>query len=191
MMRAMPRVQPFDRLATYDDLVAVPDSMVAEIVNGELHASPRPAPRHARAGSSLGVLVGGPFDLGRGGPGGWCVLYEPELHLGRDVLVPDWAGWRRSRMPSLPETAYFPLAPDWVCEIVSPSTASLDRVKKLTIYAREQVAYAWIIDPDPRTLEVLRLDAGRWTILATHSGDEVVRAEPFAELALELAALWA
>ena len=94
-------------------------------------------------------------------------------------------------MPSLPETAYFPLAPDWVCEIVSPSTASLDRAKKLAIYAREQVAYAWVIDPDARTLEVLRLDAGRWTILATHSGDEVVRAEPFAELELELAALWA
>ena len=190
-MSAMPRVQPFDRPATYDDLMKVPDIMVAEIVDGELHASPRPAPRHARAGSSLGVLVGAPFDLGRGGPGGWCILYEPELHLGRDVLVPDWAGWRRSRMPKLPDTAYFPLAPDWVCEIVSPSTASLDRVKKLAIYARERVAYAWIIDPDPRTLEVLRLDAGRWTILATHSGDEVVRAEPFGELELELAALWA
>lgn len=190
-MSAMPRVAPFDRPATYEDLMKVPDIMVAEIVDGELHASPRPAPRHARAGSSLGVLVGGPFDLGRGGPGGWCILYEPELHLGRDVLVPDWAGWRRSRMPSLPDTAYFPLAPDWVCEIVSPSTASLDRVKKLAIYAREQVAYVWIIDPDPRTLEVLRLEGGRWTILATHTGDEVVRAEPFAELELELAALWA
>jgi Uma2 family endonuclease len=191
MMRTMPRVAPFDRPATYDDLMAVPDIMVAEIVDGELHASPRPAPRHARAGASLGGELVPPFDRGRGGPGGWCILYEPELHLGRDVLVPDWAGWRRSRMPSLPNTAYFPLAPDWVCEIVSPSTASLDRVKKLAIYAREQVGYSWIIDPDPRTLEVLRLDAGRWTILGTHTDNEVVRAEPFAELELELAALWA
>jgi Uma2 family endonuclease len=191
MMRTMPRVAPFDRPATYDDLMAVPDIMVAEIVDGELHASPRPAPRHARAGASLGGELVPPFDRGRGGPGGWCILYEPELHLGRDVLVPDWAGWRRSRMPSLPNTAYFPLAPDWVCEIVSPSTASLDRVKKLAIYAREQVGYAWIIDPDPRTLEVLRLDAGRWTILGTHTDNEVVGAEPFAELELELAALWA
>jgi Uma2 family endonuclease len=190
MMKAMPRVPPFDRPATYDDLLAVPDIKVAEIVDGELHASPRPAPRHARAGASLGGNLVPPFDHGRGGPGGWWILYEPELHLGRDVLVPDWAGWRRSRMPSLPDTAYFPLAPDWVCEIVSPSTASLDRVKKLAIYAREKVAYAWIIDPDPRTLEVLRLDAGRWTILATHAGDEVVRAEPFAEVELELALLW-
>ena len=187
----MPRVAPFDRPATYDDLMKVPDIMVAEIVDGELHASPRPAPRHARAGSSLGGDLVPPFDHGRGGPGGWWILYEPELHFGRNVLVPDWAGWRRSRMPSLPDTAYFSLAPDWVCEIVSPSTARLDRAKKLAIYAREQVAYAWIIDPDPRTLEVLRLDGGRWTILATHSGDEIVRAEPFGDLELELAALWA
>ena len=93
-------------------------------------------------------------------------------------------------MPSLPETAYFPLAPDWICEVLSPSTASLDRVKKLDIYAREGVSHAWLIDPDARTLEVLRLESGRWTILATHAGAEVVRAEPFADIDLELAALW-
>jgi Uma2 family endonuclease len=191
MMQPMPRVPPLDRPATYEDLVKVPDICVAEIVDGELHVSPRPAPRHARAGSSLGVLVGGPYDSGRGGPGGWWILDEPELHLGRDVLVPDLAGWRRARMPRLPDTAYFPLAPDWVCEILSPSTASLDRVKKLTIYARERVAHAWLIDPVARTLEVLRLEAGRWTILATHTGSEVVRADPFAEIELELESLWA
>jgi len=191
MMQPMPRVPPLDRPATYEDLVKVPDICVAEIVDGELHVSPRPAPRHARAGSSLGVLVGGPYDSGRGGPGGWWILDEPELHLGRDVLVPDLAGWRRARMPRLPDTAYFPLAPDWVCEILSPSTASLDRVKKLTIYAREQVAHAWLIDPVARTLEVLRVEAGRWTILATHTGSEVVRADPFAEIELELESLWA
>ncbi len=93
-------------------------------------------------------------------------------------------------MPRLPDTAYFPLAPDWVCEILSPSTASLDRVKKLAIYAREAVAHAWLIDPEARTLEVLRLESGRWTILATHAGNEVVRAEPFAEIDIELALLW-
>ena len=191
MMQPMPRVPPLDRPATYEDLVKVPDICVAEIVDGELHVSPRPAPRHARAGSSLGVLVGGPYDSGRGGPGGWWILDEPELHLGRDVLVPDLAGWRRARMPRLPDTAYFPLAPDWVCEILSPSTASLDRVKKLTIYARERVAHAWLIDPVARTLEVLRLEAGRWTILATHTSSEVVRADPFAEIELELESLWA
>jgi len=191
MMQPMPRVPPLDRPATYEDLVKVPDICVAEIVDGELHVSPRPAPRHAVAGSSLGVLVGGPYQHGRGGPGGWWILGEPELHLGRDVLVPDLAGWRRARMPRMPSTAYFPLAPDWVCEVLSPSTASLDRVKKLTIYAREQVAHAWLIDPVARTLEVLRLEAGRWTILATHTGSDVVRADPFAEIELELESLWA
>ena len=191
MMQPMPRVPPLDRPATYEDLVKVPDICVAEIVDGELHVSPRPAPRHAVAGSSLGVLVGGPYQHGRGGPGGWWILGEPELHLGRDALVPDLAGWRRARMPRMPSTAYFPLAPDWVCEILSPSTASLDRVKKLTIYAREQVGHAWLIDPVARTLEVLRLEAGRWTILATHTGSDVVRADPFAEIELELESLWA
>jgi Uma2 family endonuclease len=191
MMQPMPRVPPFDRPATYEDLVALPDTFVAEIVNGELHASPRPAPRHARAGAALGVRIGGPYDHGLRGPGGWWILYEPELHLARDVVVPDWAGWRRSRMPHLPETAYFPLAPDWVCEILSPSTSSLDRVQKLAIYAREQVAHMWLIDPSARTLEVLHLDEGRWTILATHAGTEVVRAEPFADTELELTSLWA
>jgi Uma2 family endonuclease len=177
-------------VATYDDLMKIPDIMVAEIVDGELHASPRPAPPHANAGSLIGGTLVLPFHLGRGGPGGWWILYEPELHLGRDVVVPDWAGWRRPRMPKLPETAYFPLAPDWVCEILSPSTASLDRVKKLTIYGREQVGHAWLIDPLARTLEVLGLTSGRWSLLATHAGTDVVRAEPFTEIALDLSDLW-
>jgi Uma2 family endonuclease len=191
MMQPMPRVPPYDRPATYEDLVALPDGLVAEIVGGELHASPRPAPRHALAGSAVGGRLVQPYQDGAGGPGGWWILDEPELHLGRDVLVPDLGGWRRSRLPQLPETAYFPLAPDWICEVLSPSTAQLDRVKKLAIYARERVAHAWLIDPLARTLEVLRLEEGRWVILGTHAGSEVVRAEPFAETDLSLAALWA
>ena len=191
MMQPMPHVPPFDRPATYEDLAALPDTVVAEIVNGELHASPRPAPPHTRAASSLGVRLGGPFDHGIGGPGGWWILLEPELHLAGDVLVPDWAGWRRGRMPHLPKSAYFPLAPDWICEVLSPSTSRLDRAQKLAIYAREGVGHAWLVDPDAGTLEVLRLEHGRWSILATHAGNEVVRAEPFAEVPLELRALWA
>jgi Uma2 family endonuclease len=189
-MQPMPRVPPFDRPATYDDLVALPDNLVAEIVGGELHASPRPAPKHARAYAVLGRRIGGPFDDGVGGPGGWWILDEPELHLGRDVLVPDLAGWRRTRMSALPNTAYFPLAPDWICEILSPSTAQLDRAKKLAIYARERVAHAWLVDPIARTLEVLRLENGRWLILATHVGSEIVRAEPFDQIELDLGSLW-
>ena len=190
MMPSMPRVPPFDRPATYEDLAALPDIVVAEILDGELYSSPRPAPRHAVAGSRIGPALVGPFDRGVGGPGGWWILLEPELHLGRDVVVPDWAGWRRTRMARIPETAYFPLAPDWVCEILSPSTATIDRAKKLRIYAREQVAHAWLVDPIARTLEVLRLENGRWTLLATHVGAEVVRAEPFTEIDFELASLW-
>ena len=190
-MAPMPRIPPLDRPASYDDLVKVPDIMVAEIVDGELHASPRPAPGHAHVSSSLGGVIGGPDHHGRGGPGGWWILDEPELHFGRNVLVPDLAGWRRTRLPRLPDAAYFSVFPDWVCEVLSPSTASLDRVKKLAIYAREQVGHAWLVDPAARTLEVLRLEAGRWTILATHAGADVVRAEPFADIDMELASLWA
>jgi Uma2 family endonuclease len=189
-MQPVPRVPPFDRPATYEDLILLPDIQVGEIVDGELHASPRPAPRHAEAEAAIGDVLRLPFHRGRGGPGGWLLLPEPELHLGKDVLVPDWAGWRRSRMSVVPQTAYFTVAPDWVCEVLSPSTARLDRAKKLRAYAREGVGHAWLVDPILRTLEVLRLDGGRWTLLATHDGDEVVRAEPFVEVELELASLW-
>ena len=179
------------RPATYDDLLAVPDHQVGEILAGDLHVSPRPAPRHARASSGLGAAVFGPFDAGRGGPGGWWILDEPELHLGSDVLVPDLAGWKRERMPRLPDEAFFSLAPDWVCEVLSPSTDRIDRVKKRPIYAREGVSHLWLVIPASRTLEVSRLEGGRWVLLATYAEDEVVRAEPFEAIELELALLWA
>jgi Uma2 family endonuclease len=170
--------------------VAVPEHLVAEIIDGELYTSPRPAPRHALAASRLLGLLQGPFDLGRGGSGGWRILFEPELHLAADVVVPDVAAWRRERLPYLPDEAYFPLAPDWICEVQSPSTTALDRGKKLRVYAREGVSHAWMLDPLAETLEVLRLESGRWTILATHVEREVVNAEPFHALGLELTLLW-
>jgi len=190
-MRTVPRVPPFDHPATYEDLVKLPDHLVAEIVDGELHASPRPAPRHAVAYARATRLLESAFDSGRTGPGGWWILAEPELHLEADVLVPDLAGWRRTRMPRVPETAYFPLAPDWACEILSPSTASLDRTQKLAIYAREGVGHAWLIDPIARTLEILRLEADRWRIVMTHTGEATVRAEPFDAIEFSLAEFWA
>lgn len=188
-MRGVPRVPPFDRPASYDDLVKLPDNLVAEIVQGELHASPRPAPRHAVASSTVGGILMPAFN--RLGPGGWWILDEPELHLGPDVLVPDVAGWRRERMPRIPDEAFFSLAPDWVCEILSPSTSALDRGRKLAIYAREAVRHCWLIDPLARTLEVLQLESGRWTILATHVGDAVVPVAPFEAIDLPLGTLWA
>ena len=183
--------QPLHRRATHADLAALPAHVVGEIVDGELHASPRPAAKHAAACSSLGVEIAGPFWKGRGGPGGWIILDEPELHLGADVVVPDLAGWRRTRMPELPDVAAFTLAPDWVAEVLSASTARLDRVGKLPVYAREAVAHVWLIDPVAQTLEVFKLDGARYALVLTAGGDAVVRAEPFDAIELALASLWA
>jgi Uma2 family endonuclease len=186
----MGQTAPTKRRATYEDLLKVPSHLVAEILDGELHSTPRPSPPHAAASSGVAGALHAPFDRGRGGPGGWRILFEPELHLGGDVLVPDLSAWKRERLPPLPDDAYFTLSPDWICEVVSPSTASMDRVKKLAIYARENVRHAWLIDPLARTLEVLRLENGRWTILLTASDLATVRAEPFEAIELELSFLW-
>jgi len=181
---------PAQRHATYEDLCQVPDHLIAQIIRGQLITLPRPAPRHARASSSLGDELVSPFDKGRGGPGGWWILDEPELHLGLDILVPDLAGWRRERMPVLPETAYFELAPDWLCEVLSPSTSRMDRVDKLPIYAREGVGHIWLVDPDARTLEVMALHEGHWLLLNAYKDDDEVCAAPFDAIAFSLAALW-
>lgn len=180
------------KVVSYADVIAVPDSKVAEVVDNKLYASPRPAPRHARAMSVLGGELMGPFDRGRGGPGGWIILDEPELHFEAplEVLVPDLAGWRRERMPELPETSYFTLAPDWVCEVLSPSTQLLDRSKKLPVYHREHVHHAWLIDPLARTLEIYAWRSEGYLLVATHGADTICRAEPFEAIELELRALW-
>jgi len=178
------------RPATYDDLLAVPDHLVAEILDGELHTSPRPAPRHAQTTTGLTGDLFGPFDRGRGGPGGWHILIEPELHFGDDVVVPDVAGWRRTRLVEMPAEAFFTLAPDWVCETLSPSTERIDRGKKLAIYAREGVGHLWLLNPIAETLEAYRLEQGRWLLLVTHAGDVAARVEPFDAVELELWRLW-
>src|SRR5882757_4578268 len=138
---------PAKRRATYADLLAVPNHVVAEIIAGDLITHPRPAAPHTRAASRMGALLDGPFDRGQGGPGGWVILDEPELHVHGDILVPDLAGWRRERMPEIPEAAAFELAPDWVCEVLSPGTEATDRADKMPIYAREKVAHVWLVDP--------------------------------------------
>jgi len=175
---------------TYADLLDVPPNKVGEILEGELVVSPRPASRHARAASRLGMLLGKPFDLGDDGPGGWVILVEPELHLSRDALVPDLAGWRRERMPVMPDTAVFALVPDWVCEVASPSTASIDRGAKMRAYSREGVPHFWIVDPQAEALEVYRLTDGRLRLLHLYEGAAPVRAEPLDAISLELGALW-
>ncbi len=173
-----------------------PENMVAEILAGALSLMPRPRPSHAGAASALGEELGPPFRRGRGGPGGWVLLDEPELHLGAmpDVVVPDLAGWHRSRLPPSVFQASAPaaivVAPDWVCEVLSPSTEAIDRAEKMPIYAREKVSHAWLLDPELRTLEVFRLEGARWVVAAVFRGDSAVRAEPFDAIELELSALW-
>ena len=178
------------RPATYDDLRALPSNVVGELIGGRLVTSPRPALPHARASSRLGASLDGPFDRGKDGPGGWILLDEPELHLHGEVLVPDLAGWRRERMPFVPDAAAFEIPPDWVCEVLSPSTAALDRTEKLPVYAREGVRHVWLVDPIEKILEVLRLDGGFWMLVTAASGERGVRAEPFDAIELELGALW-
>jgi Uma2 family endonuclease len=186
----MPKPTALKTGATYEDLGDVPEHFVGEILGGELYATPRPALQHAHAASVLGIELGGPFHRGRNGPGGWWIIDEPELHFGADVLVPDLAGWRRERLPQIPAALYLTVSPDWICEVLSPSTETIDRAKKLAIYARERVGNAWLVNPGSQTLEVLRLESERWSLLATHDGAAKVRAEPFAAIELELGALW-
>jgi Uma2 family endonuclease len=178
------------RRATYEDLCEVPDHKVAEILDGELIVTPRPALRHARASSALGGHLWAPFEGGRGGPGGWRILDEPELHLTDDIVVPDLAGWRRERLAVVPDAAYMTLAPDWVCEVLSPTTERIDRSRKMRVYAREGVLHMWLLDPIVRTLEVLRLEGARWVVLTTHSDTDVVRVEPFEATEIDLTTLW-
>ena len=182
---------PAKRNASYEDILALPENQVGEILNGQLYTHPRPAPKHAQAYSALGYNVGGPFGGGIGGPGGWWILDEPELHLGGDIVVPDLAGWRRERMPSLPETAWFELAPDWACEILSPSTARIDRAMKMPFYAREGVPHLWLVDPDARTLEVYNLqNDGHWVLFNTLKEDDPVSQPPFEAVSFSLGSLW-
>ncbi len=172
--------------ATYQDVLDAPAHQVAEIVDGALYTHPRPAAPHARASSSLGVKIGGPFDYDAGGPGGWWIIDEPELHLGEDVLVPDLAGWRRERMPDYPDTAYFTLAPDWVCEVLSPPTRRLDLHGKRPVYAREGVGHLWLVEPVDRTLEAFELREGQWALIASAKDDDPVSIRPFDAITFSL-----
>lgn len=176
--------------ATYEDLKALPPTMVGELVAGELVASPRPSMGHGNVAGGLTAALWDPFRFGERGPGGWWLFPEPELHLGTDVLVPDLAGWRRDRVPTMPNTPFVEIAPDWVCEILSRSTASFDRMRKMPVYLRERVGHVWLINPPHRTLEVYRHEDGRWVAAGVFGQDQVARIEPFDAVELNLAKLW-
>jgi Uma2 family endonuclease len=178
------------RRATYEDVLNAPEHKVAEIIDGVLYLSPRPAFQHALATSSLFSDLHGPYSKARGGPGGWWILFEPELHFGDDVVVPDIAGWRQSRMPNAPAGPFSSLAPDWLCETLSPSTEKLDRTKKLGVYTRARVPHVWLVDARRKTLEVLVLRGSSMVTQGTYRAHEKVRVEPFDAIEIELAFLW-
>lgn len=184
MLKAKPRP------ATYADIEALPPHVVGEIVHGVLYSHPRPAPRHATAATAVSTQVAGPFQFGQGGPGGWIFMIEPELHLGRNIVVPDIAGWRTERLTPFPETAFIETPPDWLCEILSPSTQSVDRTDKLAVYAEFGVKHCWYVDPIAKTLEVFELSGTKWLIAAAFKDADAVTAPPFEVHTFSLGVLW-
>ena len=181
--------------ATYQDILDAPSNLVAELIHGTLYTHPRPGPDHGESAFNLGGELFNPFKRGRDGPGGWRILAEPEIHFSKNtpdenILVPDLAGWRLERMPQRPKTAYYTLTPDWVCEVLSPSTRRIDLTAKRDIYAREGVPHLWLVDPIARTLEAFELRAGQWSLIAAVSGDAAVSLPPFDAISFPLGALW-
>jgi Uma2 family endonuclease len=176
--------------ASYDELLKLPSHVVGEILDGEMHATPRPRLRHARSAWKLTASLDGPFDRGAGGPGGWLFLAEPELHLGPNVVVPDLAGWRREQLPDLPDEAFLTLAPHWVCEITSPSTQRIDCGVKMDIYLREHAHHVWLLDPIERLVEVFHRSDRAWVRLGSWTGGMPARLEPFDAIELDLDAVW-
>lgn len=186
-----PVTQSAPRRATYQDVIDAPEGMIAEIVDGALRLQPRPASWHQRAVFSLAGELDGPFQKARGGGvGGWWFAVEAELHLGDDVLVPDIAGWRRSRMPEYPDAPAFTIPPDWVCEVLSPSTRAYDRTTKRDRYAHHGVAFLWLVSTDARTLEAFALEGGRWVLAGAFGPGDSVAAPPFDAAPFPLDALW-
>ena len=177
----------------YAELCDLPPHVTGEIIGGKLYTQPRPAGPHAMSGSALGMDIGAAFQRGKGGPGGWWIIHEPEIHFVRDVVVcvPDIAGWRKERMPKIPKGHRFQTVPDWVCEVLSPSTGKKDRVVKMPVYAQFGVSFLWLVHPLDRTLEAFALHDGRWTVIGLFQDNETVQVTPFAELALNLGDLWA
>ena len=182
--------EPSKRPAIYADLEAVPPHLVAEILFGDLVTHPRPARRHGGAASALNALVGSAYQFGSGGPGGWVFVVEPELHLGPHVVVPDVAGWRRERVTEPAEKAYFEVAPDWVCEAISPRTEKHDKGPKRRIYATYEVGHLWLVDPRDQSLEVFTRQDQNWLLIHTFFDDQQVSAPPFEALTFSLGLLW-
>ncbi len=180
-----------EKKATYEDLFSIPENMIGEIIDGELIATPRPAPRHMLSISALGYKIGPSYQYSEGGnPGGWVILFETEVKLAEDIVVPDLAGWKKERFPTELEHNWIPVAPDWVCEVLSPSTFRNDKIKKMPLYGRHGVGHIWLIDPLTMTMDAFRLESGRWSLLGSFDENDKVRVEPFEEVEINLKDLW-
>ncbi len=182
--------EPAKKRATYEDLYSIPENMTGEIIDGELIVHPRPSRRHTYAASRLDKRLGSPYELGEGGPGGWIIIVEPEVQLGEHTLVPDLAGWKRERFIWEEDQNPISVPPDWICEILSPSTYQLDRMKKMPIYANHGVGYFWLLDPIARILDTYKLESNNWIPLARFYENDKVRSEPFQEIEFDLGDLW-
>ena len=192
MARPQEQFEVQEGKATYQDVIDAPENMVAELIDGELHLMSRPAPAHAKAYSKLGGLLNTSFDWGINGPGGWRIIDEPELHLEIEsrVLVPDMAGWKLETMPKLPKTKYFAVMPDWVCEILSPSTSKMDVEVKMPLYAQAGIGHFWLVDPNAKTLKAFELQGSKWAQIADLKDADTVSAPPFDAISFDLAELW-
>ena len=181
------------KLATYRDLLALPPDVHGEVLAGEIVTAPAPLPRHSKVQGAARRFVGGPFDDddGRGGPGGWWIFVEVDVALGpHDIVRPDLAGWRRSRLPRPGAVRPIEVAPDWVAEILSPATAARDRVQKRNLYARAGVAHYWLIDPETRVLEALSLRDGVWFEAGVYDDGSTARIPPFEAIEIEVGRLF-
>lgn len=182
---------PAKRTAAYEDLFHIPENMTGEIIAGELHVTPRPPRKHGLTATALGGALTPPYYFGTGGgPGGWVFIFEAEIGLGEDILVPDLAGWRKERFPEEEDHNWISVPPDWICEVLSPGTFRKDKVKKMPVYALHAVQFFWLIDPMARTLDVFRLESGKWVVAGLYAEDDKVRAEPFPEAEIDLRFLW-
>ena len=179
------------KLATYDDLLAVPEDIKAEVLGGELVTQPSPSLRHVRVQSGMNRFLGGPFDFDDDGPGGWYIVSEVDVRLGEhDIVRPDVVGWRRERLDARIDATPIDVVPDWICEVLSPSSTRRDRLVKFQLYARHGVPHYWLIDPIARLLEAYALDGGQWKSIGVHDDTAHARIAPFDAIELPVGRLF-
>jgi Uma2 family endonuclease len=176
------------RLATWEDLLATSeDGRKYEILSGTLEALPSPLPGHRFAQGVLVSELHAPFFGGRGGPGGWWILIEPDIFLGvNDIVSPDLVGWRRERVPAFPATRPIETVPDWIAEVLSPTNERRDRVHKAELYLTVGVPFCWIVDVAERTLEAYRSREGAWVRLGAWTNEDTSRIPPFEAIELDV-----